>query len=488
MTTHATTREPAAATSRAAEIAAYGDRILAIEPAGIEPVPAGARHGKPLGLLWTWTSPNMEFATAFVGVLAVGILGLGFWPAVLALVLGTALGAVAHGLLGVVGPRFGVTQMVAGRSAFGFSGNALPAVLNALTAGIGWFAVNSVSAAYALNTLLDWPLVLCLFVVVILQVAVACFGHNFVHTAEKYTFPVLTLVFVAAAAVILGNSRPGSATGAHAAPGAFWLAAGAAFGYAAGWNPYAADYTRYLPATTARWKTALWPAVGVFVSCAFLEIIGAASSTVLIPDGIASKLSLTGAFTYSLPSWLADLTLLAIALGGIAANALNIYSGSLSFVAIGRGLPARMNRAVVALLFGVVGTLVAWSGLSNSGTKYENFLLVISYWIGPWLGVTFLERFLSRARSDADTAALLQDTTYRNWAAPIAMAVGTALGVWLFSNQTDYVGLVAKQYPGIGDLAFAAGFTIAVLLHLVLRRVPGLVRTPVTGAPGAVVG
>ncbi|PYC68615.1 cytosine permease [Streptomyces tateyamensis] len=488
MTTPPTTGEAAAATSRAAEIAAYGDQILAVEPTGIQPVPAEARHGKPLGLLWTWTSPNMEFATAFVGVLAVGILGLGFWPAVLALVLGTALGALAHGFLGLVGPRFGVTQMVAGRSAFGFSGNALPAVLNALTAGIGWFAVNSVSAAYALNTLLDWPLLLCLFVVVILQVAVAYLGHNFVHTAEKFTFPVLTLVFVGAAVVILGRSHPGSATGAHAAPGAFWLAAGAAFGYAAGWNPYAADYTRYLPTATVRWKTALWPALGVFASCVFLEIIGAASSTVLIPDGIASKLSLTGAFTYSLPGWLADLTLLAIALGGIAANALNIYSGSLSFVAIGRGLPARLNRALVALVFGVVGTLVAWSGLSNSGTKYENFLLVISYWIGPWLGVTFLDRYLSRARSDPDTAALLQDTAYRNLAAPIAMAVGTALGVWLFSNQTDYVGLVAKQYPGIGDLAFAAGFTIAALLYLALSRVPGLGRTPATGAPVAVAG
>jgi len=61
-------------------IAAYGDHVLAVEPTGAEPIPAEARHGNPLQLLWTWTSPNMEFATVFIGVLAVGVFGLGFVP------------------------------------------------------------------------------------------------------------------------------------------------------------------------------------------------------------------------------------------------------------------------------------------------------------------------------------------------------------------------------------------------------------------------
>ena len=107
-------------TAAPTEISAYGDHVLAVEPTGAEPVPDDARHGRPLGLLWTWTSPNMEFATVFIGVLAIGVFGLGFWSAVLAIVLGTALGAVAHAFLGLSGPRFGVPQMVAGRSAFGY--------------------------------------------------------------------------------------------------------------------------------------------------------------------------------------------------------------------------------------------------------------------------------------------------------------------------------------------------------------------------------
>ena len=467
-------------TAAPTEISAYGDHVLAVEPTGAEPVPDEARHGRPLGLLWTWTSPNMEFATVFVGVLAVGVFGLGFWPAVLAILLGTGLGAVAHAFLGLSGPRFGVPQMVAGRSAFGYWGNALPAGLNALTAGIGWFAVNSVSAAYALNTLLGWPALLCLFIVVVLQVVIAYFGHNFIQSAEKYTFPLLTVVFLIAAGVILGKSDVSGANGAHAFPGAFLLTAGATFGYAAGWTPYGSDYTRYLPRTSPKWAVALWPALGVFLSCVLLEIVGAASATIVVPK----DLSPTAAFTHALPTWLADLTLLAIAVGGIAANALNIYSGSLSFVAMGIKLPAAVRRATVALVFGVAGTAVAWSALSDYGTKYEDFLLVITYWIGPWLAIVFTDRILRRNQPDPEIAALIGDRGHRDWAAPISMAVATGLAVWLFSNQTDYTGPVAKHFSGIGDIAFAVGFVLAGVLYLALSRIPGL--GPVRSAPADV--
>lgn len=471
-------------TAAPTEISAYGDHVVAVEPTGAEPVPEQARHGRPIGLLWTWTSPNMEFATVFVGVLAVGVFGLGFWPAVLAILLGTGLGALAHAFLGLSGPRFGVPQMAAGRSAFGYLGNALPAGLNALTAGIGWFAVNSVSATYALSTLLGWHPLPCLFIVVVLQCVLAYFGHNFIHTAEKYAFPVLTVIFLITAVVLLSKAHLGAADGSAAAPGAFLLTVGASFGYAAGWTPYGSDYTRYLPKATPKWAVALWPALGVFLSCVALEIVGAASVTAISPKLFGSlSANPTAAFTYALPSWLAKLTLLAITIGGIAANALNIYSGSLSFLATGIKLPRMLRRAGVSVVFGVAGTLLAWSGLSDSGAKYENFLLVITYWIGPWLAITFVDRYLRRDQPDAEIAALLADPAHRNWAAPIAMALGTTLGVWLFSNQTEYVGLVAKHLPGIGDSAFEAGFLITALLYLALRPIPALSSAKVAPEP-----
>src|ERR1700689_4038212 len=154
----------------------YGSQVMTGEPGGAEFIPLNERHGRPIQLFWTWTSPNMEFATIFVGVLAVAVFGLGFWTAALAIILGTAIGSIVQGALSVRGPRYGVPQMVLSRLGFGYWGNALPAGLNAVTAGIGWFAVNSVSGAFALNVLTHLPKVLCLLIIVVIQVAGAFFG------------------------------------------------------------------------------------------------------------------------------------------------------------------------------------------------------------------------------------------------------------------------------------------------------------------------
>jgi nucleobase:cation symporter-1, NCS1 family len=440
----------------------YGEKVAAVEPGGAEFIPLAERHGRPRQLLWTWTSPNMEFATVFLGVLAVGAFGLSFWQATLAIVVGTVLGSVTHGVLSARGPAHGVPQMVLSRISFGHWGNALPAGLNAVVAGIGWFAVNSVSGALALNTLTGWPQALCLIIVVVAMVVLAFFGHNLVHAFEKYVLPVLAVVFAVAAVIILAKSHPGAA-GHGGGMGGFLLAVGATFGYAAGWNPYAADYTRYLPADSSRKAVGLYSGLGVFVSCVVLEIVGAASVTIG-GDALGQP---TSAFTGHLPTAVADLTLVAIALGGIAANALNVYSGAMSFVALGIKLPMTLRRAIVALAFGVIGFVVALSGLHDAGQKYESFLLVISYWIGPWLAVFLLDQYLRRG---TDVDGLLFDRRHRNWAGPVAMVVGVVLSVWLFSNQQKYVGPVPKHVKSVGDIAFEVGFVISALVYLVLRR------------------
>src|SRR4029453_1405159 len=106
----------------------------------------------------------------------------------------------------------------------------------------------------------------------------------------------------------------------------------------------------------------------------------------------------TEAFTSHLPGVIANLTLLAIALGAISANAINIYSGSMSFLALGVNVPSGIRRAIVSGVFGVLGFLLAWSGLKDAGHKYENFLLIIAYWIGPWLAVYLTDWLLRRGR------------------------------------------------------------------------------------------
>jgi NCS1 family nucleobase:cation symporter-1 len=434
----------------------YGDRVGAVEPGGIGFIPLAERHGRPLQLFWTWMSPNLEFATVFVGVLAVAAFGLTLWQALAAIVLGSALGSTSHAVLSARGPRAGVPQMVLGRLPFGFLGNILPAGLNSVTAGVGWFAVNSVSGAFALNTLIHAPKAVCLVIIVAAQVAVAFFGHNLVHAFERYAFPVLAVVFALAAVWILAKATPGAAHGGGI--GGFLLTVGAAFGYAAGWNPYASDYTRYLPPGSDRRAVGLWAGAGVFVSCVVLEFVGAASATI----GTDALGQPTSAFTGHLPTVLADFTLLAIALGAVSANVLNIYSGALSFVALGIRLPLGLRRAIVALGLGAIGFVVALFGLDDAGAKYEDFLLIIAYWIGPWLAVVFTDQLLRRRPWRIEQ---LYDTRRENWAGPVAMAVGMAVSIALFSNQLKYVAPVPKAHPAVGDITFEVGFVVSALVY-----------------------
>lgn len=440
-------------------------RPATIEPGGIEAIPASSRHGSPWQLFATWTSPNLEFATIFVGVIAVAFFGLSFGNAMIALALGCALGALTQGILSTWGPREGLAQLVLSRTAFGYRGNILPAALNTVMAGLGWFAVNSVSGALALSSLTGMPKVLALLIIVVIEVAVAFVGHNLVQVFERYAAYVLGVIFLVATITIFVHANLGyTPRGGGWSFGGFTLTAAAAFGYAAGWNPYASDYSRYLPAAT-RTRIIAWAAgLGNFVSCIVLMAAGAAAATIAgFNPGDP-----TTSFVSSMPTVIRDFTLVAIAVGAIAANALNIYSGAMSFLAAGVRIPFALRRAIVALGFGVIGFFIAWSALPNAGDTYENFLLVIAYWIAPWLGIVLTDRLLRRGTS---IAAFLPDhARYKNAAGIIAFVIGAAISIWLFSNQTQFHGpLSGVSATSEGrDLTPLVGFVLAGLVYWAL--------------------
>ncbi len=102
---------------------------------------------------------------------------------------------------------------------------------------------------------------------------------------------------------------------------------------------------------------------------------------------------------------------------------------------------------------------LALFGIKNAGQNYENFLLVIAYWIGPWLGVVLVDR-LARPRTRTSRALALNDR-FNNPRGAVAMAVGMVISIWLFSNQTKYVGLLVTHHGQLGDITFLVGFLVA---------------------------
>lgn len=462
----------------------YGERVVAVEPGGIEYIPERERHGNPANLVWTWMSPNLEFATVYVGVIPIAVFGGAFWPTIAALTLGIALGSLTHAILSTWGPRFGVPQLVQSRGAFGFVGNLLPAGLQSITSGIGWYAVNSVSASFALQSLfvvLHWPALpfwLALVVIVLVQVAVAFAGHNMVHQVERVLVPYLGIVFALATIVILAHANLGQGFNSKAPvpfggpSAAFILAMTIALGYVVGWNPYASDYTRYLAPGTRPLKVALAAGGGMFVANFVLMLMGAGLATVAGTDFSKSP---TDQLLVPLPVWLAALTFLGIAAGGVAANAINIYSSAISFLALGVRWGFRQRRAIVALSTGVLGFIVALVGHTSPGGNYENFLLLIAYWITPFLAVVLVDYWLRRGEYDE---ALFFDRRYRPWQGAVSMLAGIAASV-PFWNQTLFLGPVPRARPELGDLSFFVGFVVTAVVYYAL--VAGMRRR--AGAP-----
>jgi len=460
----------------------YGERVATVEPGGVEYIALKERHGKPIDLFWTWLSPNLEFATVYVGVLGIAVFGLSFWETALAIVVGSALGSATHFVLSSWGPKFGVPMMVESRGAFGFLGNILPAGLNAFTGTIGWFIVNSVSGAFALQALgglikLNLHFSIAFLIIVVAQVAIATLGHNFIHVFERWALPLLGIVFALATIFIFTKANVGFAAKPIPVVGEFCriiLLFTATFGYAAGWNPYAADYTRYLPPTVNRTAVGFWAAMGVFVSCVVIELAGAALATVSGTKWGPTDIP-TVQLQVAMPNVLYYLTLLCIAIGAVAANAINIYSGTMSLVALGireMGLTLRQRRALLAVAAGVLGYIIGIVGQANvgPGSKYEYFLLLISYWIAPWLAVVLVDYWLRKG--DYGDESMFYDTKYQRWQGVAAMAIGLVVSVGLFANvYSIYTGPIPNGNPGIGDITFIVGFVLTGVLYYAFNMV-----------------
>jgi NCS1 family nucleobase:cation symporter-1 len=378
------------------------------------------------------------------------------------------------------------------RGAFGFLGNILPAGLNGLTASFGWFIVNSVSGAFALQALFggaNVPFFLAFLVIVVAQVLVAALGHNLIHVFERWALPLLGVVFIIACFFIFQKGNYGYSSAP--VPGGFWLAFTAAFGYAVGWNPFAADYSRYMAPTVDRRMVGIWAGLGVFISCVVLEFAGAVLVTVAGTKWGPTDIP-TAQLQLAMPDWVYYPTLLCIALGAVAANALNIYSGTMSLVSLGireMGMTLRQRRAVLAVIVGVIGFLggVIFQAQVAPGSKYEFFLILISYWIAPWLAVIFVDYWLRRG--DYGDESIFYNTKVFRWQGVVAMGVGLVVSVYLFANVFGvYIGPIPTNNPGIGDITFIVGFLITAVLYYVfnlnLRSQTSAAKTPTGSRAG----
>ncbi|HKU68597.1 MAG TPA: cytosine permease [Candidatus Baltobacteraceae bacterium] len=497
----------------------YRDQVLEVEPTGIEFVRPEQRHGSPRQLFGLWFSANAEIATWMVGIFAVALYGTTLAGAAFGLIVGNLIGFALLGVLATFGPRYGVPQMVASRLAFGRYGNAFPAALSFL-AGVGWFAINTVFGAYALQTITRLPYGFALALMLAAQIALAVYGYNLIHWFERVSAVLLAAGFTLLGIVTFSRADWHAPFNAHAVAagggeiGGIVLATALGFSYATGWVPCASDYSRYLPESTDPRRVWWYSFLGCVVPCIALEIMGAATVTAVHGVNLASS-SPTQAIASLLGSGpVSTLVLLTVVLGTLTANCMNLYSGAMAALVVkfpteswhaplftaaifgaltaalfghaGTGAPIallfaigvalvvlfiaryRLRRWRAALVVGILGALLASGGGHPDQTAqlYTNFLLLLSYWASPWAAVVFVDWLGRRGRTIGERAfedgPRVSVGTYA-WIAGLA----ASLPFW---NQPWYTGPFATAFPQFGDLSYYVGFAVAAIVMAAGKR------------------
>lgn len=387
--------------------------------------------------------------------------GMSFWSAFWAITLGAVILEIVSVLVGVIGVREGLnTSVIARWTGFGKAGSALVGLAIGLSL-IGWFGIQSgVSAAGLVSILPILPAWAWSLVFGLLVTAIVLRGFHSMQWLANVTVP-LFLVLVGWA-VVVELSRHSIAELAARAP------AGPELSFVAGTTLVAGgfivgavitpDMTRFNRSTADVVKQTL---VGVTLGEYVIGLAG-----VLLAHAVGSA-DITRVITSSV-GWVGILVIL---LGTFKINDWNIYSSSLGVTNfIDAVFGKQVNRGLVTLVMGVVGSVLAAVGFLGALTP---FLSVLGVVFPPIAGIMVAEYFVvkrwRRELSDAENIPATSPT----W-------VPATLVIWAVASLIGY--FVAFGIPSINSVVVA--FVLYVIAGKTgLIRGVGVSRTETAPAP-----
>lgn len=435
-----------------------------VENRHIDHIPAAARHGKPWHQLVFWFGGNVNVFNIVLGAVTVSI-GLTFWWAFIAIVIGTLIGGLLIALHATQGPRLGVPQSIQSRGQFGFYGAAFmfPAVL---LLNVGFIAAELVIQAQALTGVtaaLSMPV--WIVILAVPSAVIGVFGYRWIHRAMQATAVVVGVSLVIM--IIEGlrhGSLPASETSmAHPSAGLFLAGVALLVIDMLSFGPFVSDYTRYLPARTNGrrlfWSIYAGSVLSTVGSCAIGAYLAALLPT-LAPVAAIGKISGTWA-------------LIIMALSLVNANTFNAYTGSFQVIAFGSMWRRFKSESVAVRLIPFLcvmaaGTVIACFGYQQFVNNLSNFLDVLLVLFIPWSAVNLADYFLVRHGSYDVPSFFTADGAYGRfaWRGLLAYAIGLAVE-WPFVSQPDYTGPLVKPLGG-ADISWLIGWFVSAVAYLAL--------------------
>ena len=444
-----------------------------VERRTIDVVPDSERHGSPRDQFTLWFGANMQITAIVDGALAVVFGADALW-AIIGLLIGNIAGGIVMALHSAQGPRMGIPQMISSRAQFGVYGACLPLILVVLMY-LGFAATGTVLSGQAINEILhvDTPAV-GILIFGALTMVVATIGYRLIHIIGRIATVVGALGFTYLTIRMFAEYDISSLLGAKPFDiVTFMLAISLSAAWQLTYGPYVADYSRYLPRSTAEsrtfWGTFLGSVLGSQWSMTLGAIVAAAAGPAFLESQVTFIGDLAGGAV------IATLVYLVIVVGKLAVNCLNAYGGLMTILTTATAFTRtdRVSQGVRTAcvgLFLLVSVLIALLATADFLNNFRNFVLLILMAFTPWSAINLIDYYLI-SKERVDIPALYDPNgRYGRWnpVGIVTYLIGIAIQI-PFLAQTLYTGPITEALDGL-DISWLVGLVGTGVIYYLWAR------------------
>ena len=406
-----------------------------------------------------WLAANFVITTIMTGMLFIPEISI--TDAILAIIIGSVIGAIPLALTGMIGTQTGLPTMALLRASFGQKGAILPTLLNTIIL-IGWSWIQAYMAGLSLNYAIQYTFGysnINLFVILteILVVIITIFGHRGVEKIEKIVSSAILILSVAVFYKLLTTyditsliTMELSENPAITPIVAFDIVIATAFS----WMSSVGDFNRYCKDN----KTGIIGTLTGYILASLIAFgLGAFVSGFSILNGMEQTYDptvLLSEYGFGL------VAAIVVFFSVLSTNVMALYSATMSFINVFSKTNFWMAVAGIGILC-TLGALLKEALMTN----FYDFILLIATLFIPAFAIVLVDFFIIKKRNyDAIEIITNQQKTYYYQKGVNIMAFITYLLGAIFAYYFTYI---SPLVVGATVLTFAvSGITYWILMSL----------------------
>ena len=450
-------------------------KVTEIEQFGIGTIPAADRTSKPLDLLRIQFGGANTFATVLLGTFPI-LLGLSFWEAVAATILGLLVGTLFLMPMGLFGPKTGTNNAVSSSAHFGVRGRVAGSFLSLLTA-VAFYSISVwvggdalVGGMVRLFGVEDSQLLRAAVYGLIgaIVIIVVVFGYQFMLLVNK-TAVIANSILMILAIVAFSGTFDASYAGGEYALGSFWptfiLSALIVMSNPISFGAFLGDWSRYIPKNTKG---------SSLMAATFL---GQLATLIPFLFGVATATLVAGDTDYIVgliqvsPLWYAVLLMVIAFIGGLSTGTTSLYGTGLDFSSV---FP-RLSRVQATVAIGAVAFIFILGGrlffdLLGSVNAFIGAIVVTTT---PWMVIMAIGFFVRRGHYETADLQVFNERKKGgrywfqsgiNWRGMVAWIVAAGLGLQFAYFPPVIEGVLSGVAGGI-DLSLIVAIGTAAILY-----------------------